>query len=99
MDWIEKQRTSSTNLEVWQSCPIMELHVIVALGGVISRMEHLTDEIRDDYDQFLSEVDAVTFYAHRQVRNFTFLVMILFRLKNCLAITHHQLSWYGALYF
>lgn len=48
----------------------MELHVIVALGGVISRMEHLTDEIRDDYDQFLSEVDAVTFYAHRQVREF-----------------------------
>ena len=36
-------------------------------GNVVNSLEHLTDEIRDDYDQFLTEIDAITYYAYRQV--------------------------------
>lgn len=37
------------------------------LGGVISKLENLTDKIRDEYDDFLSEIDTVSYYARRQV--------------------------------
>ena len=36
-------------------------------GGIVNSLEHLTDEIREDYDGFLTEIDAITYYAYRQV--------------------------------
>lgn len=46
---------------------------MVVIGDVTNSLEHLTDEIRGDHEQFLNEVDEVTYYAHRQVNASTML--------------------------
>ena len=37
------------------------------IGGVINTLDNLTDDIRDEYEDFLTQVDEITYYQLCQV--------------------------------